>query len=592
MQASQDKNAGRTTGREDLLFGTSRAGPGAKPRTHGLWISAAVAALTTGAAPAAFAAAAEPSNTTQIEEVVVTAQRRSENIQDVPVSVQAVSAAQIEREGVKQTADLARITPNVTIALPSGEGSQPNITIRGIGLNDYNSNNAGPNGVYVDDVYISAPAAQTFGLFDIDQIQVLKGPQGTLYGRNTSGGALIFTSRRPTNSFSADVHAEYSSFSTYQIQAGVGGPIAEGLTGRLAFVVNHSDGFMHDLDTGDRENGADNQAVRAQLQYQPTDNLKLSLIASYGHLDNSPAQYKHYGAFQPGTQGDPEPVYCSIQQAYAGGCVNIFGYGTEKGFYQGRYEDFGNLKTRNSVNVARADYTMGPVTLTSITAYQHSFRNHPEETDASPTDSLHLTFHVKADTWTQEFRAAYSEGPLNWVVGAYYLGEILKQSQPSQAFTDGDLYGAFGVPPGPGNFDGIASLSRNNNRQRTDSYALFGQGDYKLGDFTLTLGGRYTHEKKDFEYFRTQQRQLGGRGNFGPIRIFIHNERELKDSNFTWRAALSYKPTDDILLYSSASTGFKSGGFHGGFLSSDPAQAAFQLTPIDPEKVTAYEAGF
>jgi len=556
-----------------------------------LWLSVGVAALSLGVAPQALAADT-PSDGTQIEEVVVTAQRRAENIQDVPVSVQAVSAAQIQREGVKQTADLARITPNVTIALPSGEGSQPNITIRGIGLNDYNSNNAGPNGVYVDDVYISAPAAQTFGLFDVQQIQVLKGPQGTLYGRNTSGGALVFTSRRPTDSLSADVHAEYSSFNTYQIQAGVGGPIADGLTGRLAFVVNHSDGFMKNLDTGDHENGTDNQAVRLQLQYAPTDDLKVSLISSYGHLDNSPAQYKHYGAFVPGTQGLPEPTMCTRQQIYAGGCVSLFGYGTERGFYEGRYQDFGNLKTENSVNALRADYKMGPVTLTSITAFQYSSRHHPEETDAGPTDGLSIVFNVKSDTWTQEFRAEYAEGPLTVVAGAYYLGEVLKQDQLINVLRDGDLYGGFGVPPGAGNFDGIASVSRSKGRQETDSYAVFGQADYKLGDFTLTAGGRYTREKKTFEYFRTQQLQAGGLGNFAPISLFITNDRELKDSNVTWRAALSYKPTDDVLLYSSASTGFKSGGFNGGFLSDDPAQAAFQLSPIKPEKVTAFEAGF
>ncbi len=150
----------------------------------------------------------------------MTAQRRSQNIQEVPESVQAISSRQLIAAGIKSTQDLGQITPNVTIISPIGAGNQPLITIRGIGLNDFDTNNAGPNGVYLDDVYLSAPGVQNFSMFDIAQVQVLKGPQGTLYGRNTSGGALLFTSNRPTDYFTADVHGEYGDYNTLQLEGG------------------------------------------------------------------------------------------------------------------------------------------------------------------------------------------------------------------------------------------------------------------------------------------------------------------------------------------------------------------------------------
>src|SRR5258708_3965657 len=145
-----------------------------------------------------------------IETVVVTAERRSENIQAVPISIQAFSAKQITHLGIKSSTDLSQFTPNLHITLPAGNGNQPIITIRGVGLNDYDTNNAGPNGVYLDEVYLSSPASQTFQAFDLDRIEVLKGPQGTLYGRNTSGGAINFISAKPTDEFTGNFHAQYS----------------------------------------------------------------------------------------------------------------------------------------------------------------------------------------------------------------------------------------------------------------------------------------------------------------------------------------------------------------------------------------------
>jgi iron complex outermembrane receptor protein len=315
--------------------------------------------MATHAARAETAAAEAP----VVGEVVVTAQRRAQNIQEVPISVQAISGDQMASTGIKSTQDLGQITPNVSILSPIGAGNQPLITIRGIGLNDFDTNNAGPNGIYVDDVYISAPGAQNFSMFDISQVQVLKGPQGTLYGRNTSGGALVFTSKRPTESFTADLSAEYGNYNTLQIQGAMGGPIADSLTGRVAVVVNHSDGYTTNALTSGPFDNVNNEAIRLQLQYKPDDKLTLYLNSTIGYVRNHPQPYGHIGTYVPGTESSADSVMCTPEQAHAGGCVDLFGYGTPP-YWKGSYNRMEDLTNLAAITQFRADYQAGPIVLT------------------------------------------------------------------------------------------------------------------------------------------------------------------------------------------------------------------------------------
>ncbi len=536
-------------------------------------------------AGASVSIAAAVSDTTpgkSVETLVVTAQKRSENVQDVPISIQAFSAKDIQALGVKSSVDLGAITPNVDIALVAGPGNQPIITIRGIGLNDYDTNNAGPNGIYVDEVYLSSPASQSFATFDLSRIEVLKGPQGTLYGRNTSGGAINFVSAKPTNYFTGNFHAEYSSFNTINIEAAVGGPIAPGLTGRIAFVKNYSDGFFHNDLTGKPENGTDNYAARVALQWKPTSDLTLLFNLHGGQVDNRVTEYRHIGDLTAaGTQ-------CTIAQTNAGGCVDLFGYGTPQGFYEGSFNRTQHLKVNSLGSYLRADYVWNGVNLTSITAFEHNDKIHPEDSDASPNRLLEINFGVRSNTFTQELRASQSTSKYNWVAGLYYLYENLKQNQPLFLLLDGDKF--FG---GPGAADGIAFQAFDRSNQVTNAYAAFAQGDYAITDkLKLTLGARYTREQKGFDYNGSVQFQEGGMDKFGPIMTLADIHEGLKSSAFNYRVALDYHLTRDILGYGSIASGYKSGDFNGSFLSLVPAEIALQLQPARPEHVTTYEVGF
>ena len=540
-----------------------------------------LAALIGLAAPSlALAAASGPG--TQVEEVIVTAQKRSENIQQVPLSIQAFTGKTIKDLGIKSSADLGRITSNVDIALPGGPGNQPIISIRGIGLNDYDTNNAGPNGVYVDEVYLSAPASQTFQTFDLQRIEVLKGPQGTLYGRNSSGGAINFITNKPTDTPTGDFHIEYGNFNTFNFEGGIGGPIAHDLDGRVAVVVNESDGDFHNALTGHHENGQNNVAARLQLLWKPTDNFKLLFNVHGGMVDNRPTEYRHIGALDPNTFAQ-----CSVAQTYAGGCVDLFGYGTPKGFYDGAYNRQEHLKVNSFGSYLRGDYTLGGITLTSITSFEHNDKIHPEDSDASPNRLLEINFGVRSNTITQELRATGSGDRYDWVGGLYYLHEDLSQNQPIYILLDADNF--FG---GPGSGDGIAEQAFDQSHQVTNAYAAYGQGNYSLLDnLKLTFGARVTGEQRSFHYLGQFQLQDGGMGNFDPLTTLADSSQSLSNTAFSWRTGLDYHFTKDIHAYVTVSTGYKSGDFNGSFLSTDPAEIARQLVPVKPENVLAYEVG-
>ena len=548
------------------------------------------------AAPGKAAAAKGPAdNGTKLEEIVVTAQKRSQNIQNVPITIQALTAKDINQMGIKSSTDIAQAIPNVDIALPSGAGSQPIITIRGIGVNDFDTNNAGPNGVYVDEVYLSAPGSQTFQVFDLDRIEVLKGPQGTLYGRNTSGGAINFIAAKPSDTFTADVHVGYSSYDTFSLEGAVGGPIAQGLDGRFAFVKNNSSGYMTNALNGNHENGANDFASRGLLLYKPSSDLTLQFNVHGGQVNTHPTEYRHVGVFEPGAPGSGAPVQfnasgapvqCGQAAVSAGSCVDLFGYGTPTGFYDGAFNRQQNLVVNSIGSNLRIDYKPGSVTYTSITAYEHFDKFHPEDTDSSPNRLLEIDFGVNSNTVTQEFRAAQDLGRLHWVLGLYNLNEWLSQDQPAGALLDFDnFYG-----PGAGN--GVAEMLLDNSSQKTTSGAIFGQADYALTEkLKLTLGGRFTDESKKFKVAASEALQNNGINNFGPYTPLWNFDKSSYDSAASWRAALDYSFTSRILAYASAASGFKSADFNGGFLSTNAAEADQQSNPVAPERVLAYEIG-
>jgi iron complex outermembrane recepter protein len=557
-------------------------------RTHwGLFVAGAVAALA-----ASPGDAQQATSSSQLAEIVVTAEKRSENIQTVPLTVQAFTAKDLQNLGLKWSSDLGQVTPNMEILLPNGVGNQPIIVIRGIGLNDANSNNAGPNGVYLDQVYLSSPASQTLQMFDLERVEVLKGPQGTLYGQNTTGGAVNLITAQPTDTLEGNLDLDYSSFETSRVEGALGGPLGGGLLGRVAFVTNHSQGYGYNALTGQKENGADNSAARLSLAYDGIDKLKLTAQADFAHVDNRPTEYRNYGTLVPGTQGSANPTVCSIAATYAGQCVDIFGYGTPANFYSGSYNRHAHLKLTSEMGYVRADYTPGEITYTSLTSFEHLQRVHPEDSDQSPYRILEITWGAENSTFSQEFRASRTARNYNWVGGVYFMRENLNQLQTLQFLLDFDQFGGFGIPAGPGAGDGTAFQFFDKAHQVTNAYAAYGQAEFDLTQrLHAILGARYTVDERSFAYNGTQENQLGGENNFGPLMTIVDSNQSLRNSDPTWRVGLKYDVLKDVMAYASIATGFKTADFNGGFIQGTPDQVARLLVPAAPEHVTTYELG-
>lgn len=551
------------------------------------WRSTLIASsMLTGLAVTAGAAMADDTPTKpvaqrsdQVEAIVVTAQKRTENVQDVPISINALDGETLKELGVKSSDEIAEFMSNLQIGLPEGKGNQPIIAIRGVGLNDFNSNNAGPNGVYVDEVYMSSPVSQTFQTFDLERVEVLKGPQGTLYGRNTTGGAINYISAKPTDEPFASVHSSFGTYNTWETDGVVSGPITDQVKGRLAFDHNQSDGYMENLQNGKTENGSNDYAARGIIEAKVTSDLTLTWNLHGGRVDDRPTEYR-----QVGTLSAPFTP-CPNSQILAGDCVDLYGYKAPSSFYKGNYNRDQNLQVGAYGTSLRADYALDGVTLTSISAFEYSTKYHPEDTDAEPNRLLEIDFGVKSETFTQEFRAAGGGESYHWLGGVYYLNEDLNQNQTTYALLDLDNV----FFPGVGN--GNALVGTGISTQRTAAYAGYGQTDFQLLErLKLTLGGRYTYEHKAFDTIGLLSTETNG--SF-PAQAPLYQAKEnLSNGKASWRAALNYKLTDQIMTYASVSTGFKSGGFNGGFLSTDPASDQRQLQPIKPETVTAYEVGF
>jgi len=518
--------------------------------------------------------------------IVVTAQKREQDSQDVPISISAFSGETLRELGVDRSDQIGQFVPGVEVVSPNGPGGQLVIFLRGAGLNDFNSNNTGPIGVYSDEVFINSPVLTSLQVFDNERVEILKGPQGTLYGRNTTGGAIKFISNKPTEEFDFDLIAGVESFGTTTLEAAIGGPLTDRVRGRVAINKQDSDGYGTNLLDGSDTNGTDLFSWRGILDFDVTENFFLRANI-HGSQDDSPAiSFRHLGLTSDGV------TPCPVDVALSGVCVDALGYRIDSDdVFDGEYSLIRNIETEALGGYIEAEWELGGITINSVTAYDELEHVYPEDNDASPLRLLEIDFGVESETFSQELRFSGETQSADWVAGVYYLSEELRQDQTIDLF--GELRAFTGGLSDPtGSVTGAPILfGRTINNQKTDAFALFGQTSIAVSDrLTLTVGGRYTDETKEFDALtRLEDAPVFGPNGFVIIDL---DGLENQDEAFSWRLAADYAVKDNVLAYASVSRGFKSGGFNGGFPDLDPVVAARQLEPYDPEFLTAYEAGF
>ena len=487
----------------------------------------------------------------EIEEIIVTAQKREQNLNDVGVAVTVFSGADIRAQRLGQPIDLAAQTPNLNINETFGN-TVTNVSIRGLGLNDYAVNNNPAAGIYIDEVYLVSPAMLGFQLFDMERVEVLKGPQGTLYGRNTTAGAIKFISKKPTEEFEGYLSADYGRYDHFVLEGALGGRIAEGLTGRAAVQTSQrSDGFQLNRATGGKVGELDRTAWRGLLNWRPSDALDV-LVNVHGGVDNSDTLLiKVDNVFTPIDDGIADPYSSS------GGNETKM--------------DNENYGVSLTINWDLSD----ALTLTSVSGYEDYERSHSEDRDGTILVQLDGLFLNDIEQVSQELRLTYVKDDYALIGGLFYGNDKVSTRD---IFESPDLLPLFGAA------FATAQAIGNEYKQEADSYAAFGHAEWQFQeDWKLTVGLRYTEEDKDFTGAFTYL-QLGEART--EIQVFPPAANAYSVSNLSGKAGIDYTGFDNALLYASFSRGFKSGNFQGQ-LTFNPAD----LQAFDKELVSAYEIG-
>jgi iron complex outermembrane receptor protein len=501
---------------------------------------ATTAGAQTEAGPAAAPAQAAPqtgaSAAGTVQEIVVTAQKRSENLQNVPISIEAITAADAVEKGITGTQALSNVVPGLVLINPANTASP---YLRGVGSNLFDPSAENSVAIYVDGVYYAAPQVGIFDFNNIASVEVLKGPQGTLFGRNATGGVIQVTTKNPSSTPSADFSVGYGNYNDVAVSAYATSGITKNLAADIAFTYeNQGKGYGRDLTTNAEifKEAIGNFALRSKILFTPTSTTTILLAGDYSHSVSDPSYQQ--------IPGLPSPLNGET--------------------YPGRFNTLDDQTDRNRVNTGgvslEVDQDVAGLRLTSITAYRQEATDYGLDDDDTSLPITDLQLNTFQHNYSEEFRVANrNPGWLTWVAGAYFYGN-------DAGYAPADI-----ILPGVGLFP------LNEVKQTVWSWAGFAQATAKLPfDTDLTLGERYTNESQDF------------------LQNYPSNYKQSQEfDKATYRIALDHHFTHDISAFISYDTGFKTGGFNQliGVPAPSPADPNPTANVYKPEILDATEAG-
>ena len=557
-----------------------------------------------------------------LEEVVVTAQKRTEALQDIGAAVTALTADELSRLRVREGRDLFERLANVSL-MGNVTEAQLQVNMRGIGFPNFSPIAVQPVGLFADEVNWNSPNVAGLFIYDLERVEVVRGPQNTLYGRNTTAGAVNFITRKPVvgEGVKGNLEVGYGRFDHIDADVGVSFPLGETAAARVAFNSQDRDGQWDNLTTGEDVSELDKKAVRIQLVWEPREDISTLLNYHWGEHDGDSRLFKSIGLLDP---ANPNPFTVSLSDGLFGNCPDpnlgsvdsncVAGVGfagvtpgpLNVSDYDDVFEDNRDMVDRVEASGAsfRVEWELPWMTVTSLTAFETSEYFHAEG-DGLPVDNFNFYQNNAQQQWSQEFRFASPEDQqLRWITGAYYFEEDTQTEV---------------IVSLPFAMMGMGGGMSSQLTQTDSVYAGFAEFEYDLTDqWTAIIGGRYSSDKKEgwarvvatTNTQNIEQLSVGG-DNSEPLRYqtihdlggfqfvpFITFEESWDD----WGAkfALEYKHSDDVLLYASASRGIKAGGFPtgpniifadiAGSVSTGPGDGLFN-NPVDPETVWAFEAG-
>jgi iron complex outermembrane receptor protein len=602
--ATAETAATRAAGRGHLLAGVALATLLATASLPQKTAAQTTAAQTT--APPGAAAA------DTVDTVVVTAQRREQKLQDVGIAVTVLNAKALAAQGIKDSMDLTRTVPS--LRMNEYTPSAVVFNIRGVSQNDFGDEQEPPVAVYQDDSYASSFVASGFPLFDLQRVEVLRGPQGTLFGRNATGGAIQFISNKPTDQFNGYATVGTGSYGDLNLEGAVSGPLADNLQVRLSGMKDHSGGYLEDIIPGQSARGGVNHyALREITEWQPTkdSNVQLELRYARNPHENSAGMYSWEAAY-PDAHGQGtylaanmvNPLLQAYNPAYANTPASQLPTGTDFTGYSNSAIDAqrggdpwkvaSNGESYTDLTRWGADLKVeapaGPLRITSITDFQSNVKAYLEDASASPNDQVNFSQDAHIVQFSEELRAAGHFGAHELVLGAYGMN------------VDGRYSASYAFPL---LFDLVPDVQF---KQKTVSYAAFAQDEWTLPDnFKAILGARYWHDERKVNYDavdNTGEQVIFNTGEVyafdGATQTLVTQGITVKPSDadktfadYSLRAELDYHPSSDLLLYGSFNRGTKSGGFT---LSTATPTAGYEVSfvngiPYKPEVLNAFEMG-
>ncbi len=500
-----------------------------------------------------------------LDVVVVTAQRRAEDQQDVPISVSSISGDELASLRIRTLEGLSAFAPGVTTTNTVSYGAAP-LSIRGIGGANGGGNffNDEPVAVYVDGVYVARLNTSTVDLIDIESIQVLRGPQGTLYGRNSTAGAVLITSNAPTFEMNGSLRASIARFGEYQAQGSLSGALSETLGGRVAVGYSKRDGYGVNRFNGEDVGGGEDFSARLSLRFKPDETLTFGLIGEYQDRSATPAliamtDVGNTGVASPfNRRADLQAILDNREFAL---------------------NDVNKTDSENWSLTATTEWEIGEISINMVTGYRDWSLLGKQDSDSTALQLFTNSGAIDAQQFSHEMRVfSNSTGPFSWILGGIYFHD-----HTDVTFSIQNFQGLFGLGT-----DAVFNAS-----QDTDAYAVFADATYEISNkLSLTAGGRYSYERKSFENNLVVAILNGGTApptflggaTLAPGTVFSAPPTFIDEASFddfSPRAVIDYKANEELLLFASYSQSFKSGGFNSFGLSQ----------AFNAEGVHAYEIG-
>jgi len=513
-----------------------------------------------------------------LEEVIVTAQKRAENIQEVPISITAFSGEFLEENGIQRVSQVAHITPNFSIA-GSTQPSNSRIQIRGIGAAGNNAIEPSV-GVFIDGVYYPRPGSTIGLLKDINSFEVLRGPQGTLFGRNTVAGAMNITTRNPSQETEGALELGYGAYDLYEVGGSFNAALSDSVAGRIAFMYADRDGYGDNLLTGEEYGARDDLVVRGKLQFEVSDQLSILVTADHAKINAE-------GIGSEVLNATSNPVFEARNAAlYGASPVTDDSYDWKVN--QVVNDDHEDEQSGVSIDI-NYEFSNG-TQLRSITAARTWEATYTDGDVNIARELIPGTTDYDNETLSQELQLTSPGGEtVDWLAGVYYYEEeydidLVRDAgeafcAPTIAAIAGPQFGAICLA-GP-----QEGATTNAFTQELESLAVFGQATWNVNDaLSTTLGLRWTDDEKDGDYVAVVNNLAAG--------LFAANENavgmERNDSKTTWFGNVSWNASDDLMLFATASTGYKSGGFNSQSGGSVPLG---DRRIFSPEETTNYELG-